>query len=134
MEPLILIICSSLFLFVYMMALNGRSKKLQKHVLKLPPTSSRVQLEPTPTTLVSAKFQKGDLVALNAFGRILCVDTNTAKVGVIMSYPRNYYLTQDGDHLMYWVYDVFVGCELITDIPQDFMVRLEKYENEKNFK
>ena len=42
-----------------MMALNGRSKKLQKHVLKLPPTSSQLQLEPTPTTLVSARFQKG---------------------------------------------------------------------------
>jgi len=107
---------------------------LPKHVLKLPLTSSRVQLEPTPTTLVSARFQKGDLVALNAFGRILCVDTNPAKVGVIMSYPRNYYMSNDGDHLMYWVYDVFVGCELITDIPQDFMIRLEKNENEENLK
>jgi hypothetical protein len=109
-----------------MMALNGRSKKLPKHVLKLPQTSSHVQLEPTPTTLVSAMFQKGDLVSLNAFGRILCVETNPAKVGVIMSHPRNYYMANDGDHLMYWVYDVFVGSELITDIPQDFMARLEK--------
>ena len=42
-------------------------------------------------------------------------------------------MSNNGDHLMYWVYDVFVGNELITDIPQDFMVRLEKNENEKNF-
>ena len=134
MELLILTIFLSLSLFVYMTVLNGRYKKLPKHVLQLPQTSSRVQLEPTPTTLVSARFQKGDLVALNAFGRILCVDTNPAKVGVIMSYPRNYYMSNDGDHLMYWVYDVFVGCELITDIPQDFMIRLEKNENEENLK
>jgi len=132
MVPLILTIFSSLSLFVYMMALNGRSKKLQKHVLQLPQTSSHVQLEPTPTTLVSARFQKGDLVALNAFGRILCVDTNAAKVGVIMSYPRNYYMSNDGDHLMYWVYDVFVGNELITDVPQDFMARLATHEDEKD--
>jgi hypothetical protein len=81
---------------------------------------------------VPAKFQKGDLVYLNAFGRILCAEINDAKIGIIMSYPRNYYLSKDGEHLMYWVYDVFVGTELITDIPQDFMVRLKDYADEND--
>jgi hypothetical protein len=115
-----------------MMVLNGRYKKLPKHVLKLPLTSSRLQLEPTPTTLVSAKFQKGDLVYLNAFARVLCVESNNARIGIIMSYPRNYYLRNNGEHLMYWVYDIFVGTELITDVPQDFLIGLEKYADEND--
>ena len=79
-----------------------------------------------------AKFKKGDLVELTAFGRILCVDTDSASVGIIMSDARNYCLREDGETVMYWVYDVFVGNELIIDIPQNFMIGLQKHENEEN--
>ena len=79
-----------------------------------------------------AKFQKGDLVVLTAFGRILCVEQNNASVGVIMSEPRSYCLREDGQVMMYWVYDVFVGNELIIDIPQNFMIKVKNNENEEN--
>ena len=79
-----------------------------------------------------AKYKKGDLVELTAFGRILCVDTDNGGVGIIMSDARNYCLREDGETVMYWVYDVFVGNELIIDIPQNFMIGLQKHENEEN--
>jgi hypothetical protein len=33
---------------------------------------------------------------------------------------------------MYWVYDIFVDTELITDVPQDFLIGLEKYADEND--
>ena len=50
---------------------------------------------------------------------LLCVKTNS-EVGVVMSHPRNYYISHKIKNLIYWVYDVVVGNELITDIPQEF--------------
>jgi hypothetical protein len=132
MEPLTLTIFLNLSLFVYMMVLNGRYKKLPKPVLKLPLTSSLSPLEVSGLSLVMAKFRKGELVVLTAFGRILCVEQNNASVGIIMSEPRSYCLKEDGETMMYWVYDVFVGNELIIDIPQNFMIKVKNNENEEN--
>tara|TARA_R100000406_G_C3016168_1_gene99028 strand:- start:61 stop:192 length:132 start_codon:yes stop_codon:yes gene_type:complete len=42
-------------------------------------------------------------------------------------------LRSGGDDISYWVYDVFVGSELVTDIPQDFMKKVKNYENEEDF-
>ena len=92
---------------------------MPKHVLKSPLISSLSQLEASKMSLVMAKFKRGDLVELTAFGRILCVDTDSGGIGIIMSDARNFY-------------DVFVGNELIIDIPQNFMVRLQNNENEKD--
>jgi hypothetical protein len=117
-----------------MMVPNGRSKKLPKHVLKLPLTSSQSQLEPSGVYLAPAIFQKGDLVVLNMFGKIMCVDTNPAVVGVVMSYPRNCHLRAYPEEHMYWVYDVFVGSELIIGVPQDFMRGLNENETMQNCK
>ena len=130
----ILIIYLSSFLFVCMMALNGRFKKLPKHVLKLPLTSSQAQLGPTRISLIPALFKVGDLVELNYFARILSLNEDDVSVGIIMSNARSCSLRSDGDNITYWIYDVFVGSELVTDIPQDFMKRIKIYENEENIK
>ena len=128
----ILIIYLSSFLFACMMALNGRSKKLPKHVLKLPQTSSQSQLEPTKIFLTPVLFKKGELVELTYFAQILSINTNDVNIGIIMSAARSCNLRAGGDNISYWVYDVFVGSELVTDIPQDFMRRVKKYENEQD--
>ncbi len=133
MAHVILIIYLSSFLFACMMALNGRSKKLPKPALKLPPTSSQLPLEPTRIFLTPVLFKKGELVELTYFAQILCIDTNIASVGIIMSNARNCSLRSGGDDISYWVYDVFVGSELVTDIPQDFMKKVKNYENEEDF-
>lgn len=82
--------------------------------------------------LVTAKYNKGDLVSLNVFGHILLSPENKAKIGIVMSYPRNYYKSDAETELIYWVYDVVVGSELIIDVPQEFLIRIEKDENEKD--
>ena len=83
--------------------------------------------------LVTAKYNKGDLVALNVFGHILLSPENKARIGIVMSYPRNYYRANADQELIYWVYDVVVGSELIIDVPQEFLIRINKNENEEDF-
>ena len=82
--------------------------------------------------LVTAKYSKGDLVTLNVFGHILLSPENKARIGIVMSYPRNYYKASADQELIYWVYDIVVGNELIIDVPQEFMIRISKNENEKD--
>ena len=54
------------------------------------------------------------------------------KIGVVISSPRNYMHCQDTVELFYWVYDVMIGDQLITDVPQEFIDRM--IENEKDIK
>ena len=82
--------------------------------------------------LVTAKYSKGDLVTLNVFGHILLSPNNKARIGIVMSFPRNYYKASSDQELIYWVYDVVVGNELIIDVPQEFLIRINKDENEKD--
>ena len=49
-----------------------------------------------------------------------------------MTNPRNYYMSSREQELIYWVYDVVVGNELIIDVPQEFLIRIEKNENEED--
>jgi len=69
---------------------------------------------------------------MNTFGLILRSDYNEAKVGIIMSHPRNYFKANAKQELIYWVYDIVVGNELIIDVPQEFLLRINKDENEKD--
>ena len=49
-----------------------------------------------------------------------------------MSYPRNYYKANAETELIYWVYDVVVGNELIIDVPQECLIRIGDNENEED--
>jgi hypothetical protein len=69
---------------------------------------------------------------MNTFGLILRSTGNTARVGIIMSNPRNYYKASAEQELIYWVYDIVVGNELIIDVPQEFLIKVEKDENEED--
>ena len=71
-------------------------------------------------------------MTLNVFGHILLSPENKARIGIVMSYPRNYYRANADQELIYWVYDVVVGSELIIDVPQEFLIRIEKNENEED--
>jgi hypothetical protein len=107
-------------------------KKSRRHALKSPPTFSLSQSNHTGLRLITAKYKKGDLVNLNTFGLILRSTGNKARIGVVMTNPRNYYKADREQELIYWVYDVVVGNELIIDVPQEFLIRIEKDENEED--
>ena len=129
---LLIITFLNLSLFVYMMVHNMKYKKSQKHAWKSPPTFSLSQSKRTEMQLVTAKYKKGDLVNLNTFGLILRSTGNKARIGIVMSYPRNYYKANADQELIYWVYDVVVGNELIIDVPQEFLIRINKNEDEED--
>ena len=71
------------------------------------------------------KYKIGDLIKLNEFGRLV-IDNNKDRVGLIVSIPSNmlYPLSADPDEesFCFWAYDVMLGSELITDVPQEFMM------------
>ena len=75
---------------------------------------------------MQSKFKIGDLVVLNEFGRLV-IDDNKNRVGLIVSGPVNmlYPLNIEPEEgLFYWSYDVMIGDELITDVPQEFLMRM----------
>jgi len=75
----------------------------------------------------------GDLIILSAFGRAV-MKPNTAKVGIIISGPRekNYMCAKTGMYVKYCTYDVILGDELLKDIPEDFIYRMGDDEHEEN--
>ena len=79
---------------------------------------------------MEAKYRKGDLIILNTFGLMLRDDYNKARVGVVISIPRNYVNSQENYELFYWVYDVMIGDQLITDVPQEFIDRMINNEED----
>ena len=81
---------------------------------------------------MEAKYRKGNLIILNSFGLLLRDEGNTAKVGVIISQPRNYIHHKESFELYYWVYDVMIGDQLINDVPQEFIDRMIENEDEKD--
>ena len=76
------------------------------------------------------KYNKGELIVLNTFGMLLRDEYNKARIGVVISPPRNYMHSQEELELHYWVYDVVIGDQLIIDVPQEFIDRM--IEDEKN--
>lgn len=130
---LIFAIFLNLFLFVFMMALNGRFKKLPKPVSKLPQTSSLSQSEHIDLSLEAPKFKKGDLVKLNVFGQAMMLDTNNeSSIGIVVSNAYSSFLGLGNNTISYWVYDLFVGNELVSNVPQNFMIRIKTDEDEEN--
>ncbi len=80
---------------------------------------------------MSPKYKVGDLVILNEFGRLV-IDDNRNRVGLIVSGPTNmlYSISQiidiDQEPFYYWAYDIMIGNELITDVPQEFLESMIK--------
>ena len=71
------------------------------------------------------KYKIGDLIRLNEFGRLV-IDNNKERVGLIVSGPCNMlyplHANPEEDTFCFWAYDVMLGDELITDVPQEFMI------------
>ena len=81
---------------------------------------------------MEAKYKVGNLIILNTFGLLLRDEGNPARIGVIIPSPRNFMPTNDKLELFYWVYDIMIGDQLITDVPQEFIDRMVEEDNEEN--
>jgi hypothetical protein len=77
---------------------------------------------------VGAKYKIGDLVTLNDFGRLV-LDDNNNRLVLIISTPVNKRYPLDHipeeEYFYFWSYDIMVGDELITDVPQEFLESID---------
>lgn len=83
---------------------------------------------------MDAKFKIGDLVTFNMYGALIVAEQKN-QVGLIVSGPTNMLysldtLINEEEPFCYWAYDIMIGNNLITDMPQEFM---EKIQDEENF-
>ena len=76
---------------------------------------------------MEAKFKVGDLVILNKFGQLV-LENKLITIGLITSGPRNlvyplFYNTED-EPFCYWAYNIMIGDQLLTDVPQEFLLNM----------
>ena len=77
-----------------------------------------------PTT--EPLFSIGDLVKIRGFG-ILLANTDQ-EIGVIAKGPYSFKTLESYHDLVYfewWCYDILIGGQLITMMPENFLIRLE---------
>ena len=78
------------------------------------------------------KFQVGDLVELSDFGKTIAGDWEV-RFGIVVKGPYSFGLPDDGmAEGFYTAYDVMLGDELIKRVPSQFILRMDK--NEENNK
>lgn len=74
-----------------------------------------------------SKYKIGDLITLSEFGRLV-IDNNKNRVGLIVAGPFNMIYPMSNvpksETFSYWAYNIMIGDELITDVPQDFLKRM----------
>ena len=79
------------------------------------------------------RYSKGELVFLNDFGQL--VIESKMKVGIVISDPYSKFFPPnalEGIALEYWTYDVLFGTELISLVPEEFLARMIKNDDEEN--
>ena len=80
---------------------------------------------------MEAKYDIGDLVVLNEFGRLVLENKQTT-IGLIISGPKNLtyplFYSADEDPFCYWAYDILIGDQLLNDVPQEFLLKMVEVE------
>ncbi len=73
---------------------------------------------------MGGEYSVGDLVYLNEFGRLV-IDNNQLRIGIIIGGPfrmvYSYFPSTPDDEFVFWCYDVIIGGDLITTVPEDFL-------------
>ncbi len=76
---------------------------------------------------MEAKFKVGDLVILNEFGQLV-LENKLITIGLITSGPKNLtyplFYSAEEDPFCYWAYNVMIGDQLLTDVPQEFLLKM----------
>jgi len=79
---------------------------------------------------VQHKFKIGDLVELSDFGKVMAGDWEI-KYGIIVRGPYSMGLPGSGEpEGFYTAYDIMLGDELIKRIPTQFILRMDKNEED----
>ena len=80
---------------------------------------------------MSSKFKPGDLIQLNYYGLFITFEQDK-RVGIVIS--KSYDLLPPGEEyerdVFYIVYDILLGDEIIRMVPEDFMEKYIKDEED----
>ena len=80
---------------------------------------------------MDSKYKLGDLVVLNEFGQLV-LENKQISIGLIISGPKNLtyplFFASDEDPFCYWAYDIMIGDQLLTDVPQEFLLKMVEVE------
>ena len=64
---------------------------------------------------------------LNEFGQLV-LENKISNIGLVIGGPRNLtyplFYSADEDPFCYWAYDIMIGDQLLTDVPQEFLLRM----------
>ena len=73
------------------------------------------------------KYKVGDLIVLSDFGRLV-MDDNKRRIGLVVSGPKYIvyplFSSAKEDPFAFWSYDIMIGEELMTGVPQEFLDRM----------
>ena len=76
---------------------------------------------------MEVKFKVGDLVMLNEFGQLV-LENKTTIIGLITRGPVNLtyplYPRAEEKPFSFLAYNVMVGDQLLTEVPQEFLISL----------
>ena len=78
-------------------------------------------------------FSIGDLVRVRGFGVIMTREE--VEIGIITKGPYSFKSLESYHELVYfewWCYDIIIGSSLITMMPENFLLRVNIDESEKN--
>ena len=81
---------------------------------------------------MQGEYSVGDLIYLNDFGRLV-LDNNRLRIGIVVGGPfemvYSYFpQTVNDEAFTFLCYDVIIGGEIITTVPEDF---IELFINER---
>ena len=63
----------------------------------------------------------------------MMLDTNNeSSIGIVVSNAYSSFIGLGNNTISYWVYDLFVGNELVSNVPQNFMIKVNIDANEEN--
>lgn len=83
--------------------------------------------------VTSPLFTIGDLVKLRGFGVILV--QSEIEIAIVTRGPYSFKALESYHDLVFfewWCYDILIGSSLITMMPENFLVKIEVSNNEKN--
>ncbi len=76
------------------------------------------------------EFEKGDLVRLSDFGKLVAGDRGS-NVGIVVAGPYDLLAPTSGEVTSYYIaYDVLVDDEVIERVPVDFLKRMVSDERD----
>ena len=85
---------------------------------------------PKKQPITAPLFSIGDLVRIRGFGVVLAA--TDIEIAIVCREPYSFKTIESYHELVYfewWCYDLIIGTQLITMMPENFLIRIKTDEN-----